>query len=413
VSALFALAAQAEDQPGVAQSADISSAARVLLQAAEKGDATAQNDLGVAYEAGNGVPKNIGKAIKWFRKSAEQGNAVAQYNLAAKYSNGEGVAQDPKESLKWFRLAAAQGYGRALYNIAVAYINGQAVARNYVLAAAYFDLAAGTLAPEDAPKAVANRDRIVANLTSAQVKQMHDMVQGCQSSHYKQCPGLTDTPADHDAGATLVVGMPGTMSTGSAFFVNGDGYLVTDAHVVSTCKTVSAPGIGSLERVAVDSQTDLAILKASAKSTNFARLRDSANRPGEAVVAVGFPYSSALRSGATVTTGVIAALSGLHDDLRFMQMTAPVQHGNSGGPLLGPAGTLVGVVDAALIPNDLTKMTNDIPQNINFAVAVSTLRAFLEANHVVYDKGHGDSGKSVPDIAEDAMKYTILIECAA
>ncbi|TAL01515.1 MAG: trypsin-like serine protease [Rhodospirillaceae bacterium] len=412
---LFPASVYADENRGAAQKADLPPAMRLLMPLAAQGNATAQNDLGVMYDTGNGVPQDYAEAVKWFRKSAEQGNPVAQYNLGAKYGNGQGIAQDPKESLKWFRLAAAQGYGRGFYNIAAAFINGEVVPRDYVIAAMYFDLAAGVLSADDAAKAVANRDRILANLTPAQVQQEHDMAQKCRASQFKQCEGLADTGAADrapSAGAPLQAGMPGTMSTGSAFFINGDGYLVTAAHVVSTCKTVQSPKAGILQRVAVDSQTDLAVLKAADKSPIFGRLKDgAAGRPGDPVVTVGFPYSSALRSGATVTTGVIAALTGLHDDSRFMQITAPVQHGNSGGPLLGPGGTVIGVVDAALIPNELTKMTSDIPQNINFATSVGTLREFLDAHRITYEAAPGDGPKGAADVAEGGMKYTIAVEC--
>jgi len=414
-SLIYVTTVVADNHPAAAQSADIPPAVRVLLLRANQGDATAQNDLGVTYDTGNGVPQNYTEAVKWFRMSAARGNPVAQYNLGAKYENGQGVAQDLKEALKWFRLAAAQGYGRGFFNIATAYINGQVVPRDYVIAAMHFDLAAGALTADDAAKAAANRDRILANLTPAQVEQEHDLMQSCRASQFKHCEGLADIGAatpDPSAGAPPQAGMPGTMSTGSAFFINGDGYLVTAAHVVSSCKAVRLPKAGLLQRIAVDSQTDLAVLKATDKSPNFGRLKNgTAGRPGDSVVTVGFPYSSALRIGATVTTGVIAALTGLHDDARFMQITAPVQHGNSGGPLLGPGGAVIGVVDAALIPNELTKMAGDIPQNINFATGVEALRGFLDAHRVAYETSPGNGPKSAADIAEDAIKYTVAVEC--
>jgi S1-C subfamily serine protease len=114
-----------------------------------------------------------------------------------------------------------------------------------------------------------------------------------------------------------------------------------------------------------------------------------------------------------VTTGVLAALSGINDDTHILQITAPVQHGNSGGPLFGASGAVIGVVTGAVIPNDLTRATNDMPQNINFAIVAGAARNFLEANHVTYEKSTDRTERKVPDIAEDAMKYTVLVECAS
>jgi S1-C subfamily serine protease len=374
----------------------------------ETGDAGAENDLGVLYDSGNGVARDAAEAVKWFRKAAEQGHAVAQYNLGAKYATGEGVPQDAAEALKWYRAAAAQGYGRAQYNVGIAYANGQAVPRDYVMAAVYFGLAAEAMTGDAAEKAKANHDRIVTNLAADQVARVNDIARTCRDSHFKTC-GASDAAKASDA---LKAGMPGTLSTGSAFYVNGDGYLVTNAHVVGTCKVVRSPSIGMLQRISIDNADDLALLKAPVKAQAFARMHVAKPiRPGDTVLAVGYPYSSALRTGSTVTSGIVAALSGLHDDARYLQMTAPVQHGNSGGPLLGPTGALVGVVDAALVPNDITRMTNDIPQNVNFAVSSATLRAFLESNRVAYETSNGEAARSLADIAEEAMKYTLPIEC--
>ena len=77
---------------------------------AERGDAEAQNRLGLCYDNGtNGVQENNVEAVKWFRKAAEQGHAAAQYNLGMCYESGEGVAQAKAAAVKWYRKAAEQG----------------------------------------------------------------------------------------------------------------------------------------------------------------------------------------------------------------------------------------------------------------------------------------------------------------
>ena len=73
---------------------------------AEKGDATAQSNLGFCYANGQGVEKDYAEAVKWFRKAAEQNNAVAQANLGVCYYNGQGVEKDYAEAYAWFNLAS-------------------------------------------------------------------------------------------------------------------------------------------------------------------------------------------------------------------------------------------------------------------------------------------------------------------
>lgn len=78
-------------------------------EAAELGDATAQQYVGVLYFNGQGVQQDYIEALKWIRKSADQGNAVAQRTLASIYLVGQGVKQDDGEAAKWYGKAAARG----------------------------------------------------------------------------------------------------------------------------------------------------------------------------------------------------------------------------------------------------------------------------------------------------------------
>ena len=77
-----------------------------LRKAAEQGLASAQNNLGVAYDNGEGVAKDLVEAVKWYGKAAEQGNAKAQFNLGVAYYKGEGVAKNLVEGYAWNHLAA-------------------------------------------------------------------------------------------------------------------------------------------------------------------------------------------------------------------------------------------------------------------------------------------------------------------
>ena len=79
---------------------------------ANGGDYIAQNNLGVIYEIGEGVPQDYKEAVKWYRKAAEQGFAKGQYNLGRSYHNGQGVPQDYKEAFKWYTKAAEQGFAK-------------------------------------------------------------------------------------------------------------------------------------------------------------------------------------------------------------------------------------------------------------------------------------------------------------
>ena len=98
-----------QDARNAIERKDYKEAYRLILPLAEKGDAEAQNNLGVMYDKGEGVPQDYKEAVKWYRLAAEQGDASSQYNLGVMYDNGQGVPQDYKEAVKWYRFAAEQG----------------------------------------------------------------------------------------------------------------------------------------------------------------------------------------------------------------------------------------------------------------------------------------------------------------
>ena len=76
---------------------------------AEQGDAIAQNDLGLMYANGEGVPQDDAEAVRWYRLAAEQGYVIAQTNLGVMYSTGQGVPEDIVLAYMWYNLAVAQG----------------------------------------------------------------------------------------------------------------------------------------------------------------------------------------------------------------------------------------------------------------------------------------------------------------
>jgi S1-C subfamily serine protease len=134
-------------------------------------------------------------------------------------------------------------------------------------------------------------------------------------------------------------------------------------------------------------------------------------KPGEAVVVVGFPLQGLLSSQASVTAGIVSRLAGPHDDAHQLQITAPVQPGNSGSPLLDASGAVAGIVVAKLNGLRIVKRTGTIPENVNFAVNAKYARALLDRNGVPYQTATDDETLSTPAIAERALKFTVLVQC--
>ena len=174
--------------------------------------------------------------------------------------------------------------------------------------------------------------------------------------------------------------------TGTGFAVGNDGLIVTNHHVVADCAEVRVRPAGQEALagavVARDPRNDLALLRAPVRLPVAAIRDDGGIRAGDSVVAVGFPLPGLLASEANVTIGSVSALAGIGNDTRFLQMTVPVQPGNSGGPLLDLQGRVVGVVVGKLDALKVANVTGDIPQNVNFAIKAGVVRSFLDASGV-------------------------------
>lgn len=228
-------------------------------------------------------------------------------------------------------------------------------------------------------------------------------------------------PAPERAARPGAAGLPPARerpaSSGTGFLVAG-GRLLTNNHVVDDCGRVvarNAAGRRVSARVdAKDERRDLALLTVPADFGPALPFRDAPPiRRGEAVVTYGFPLSGLLSSGPTLTTGDVSALAGLKDNPNNLQISAPVQPGNSGGPLLDSQANVVGVVVSKLNAARVAQLAGgDIPQNVNFAVKGTEALAFLRAQGV-QPRTAPSSGadRRAFEVGEVANASTVFLQC--
>ena len=165
--------------------------------------------------------------------------------------------------------------------------------------------------------------------------------------------------------------------------------------------------------MARDSINDLALLATEIRPSQWAKLRQSVPQ-GEDVVVYGFPLAGVLSSAGNIVTGNVTALAGLGDDSRFLQISAPVQPGNSGGPLLDRQGNVIGVVVSKLNALRVASVTGDIPQNVNFSIKASVAKGFLDAHNVKYSEdavGQQNLPLTTPEIAKRAQALVARVVC--
>jgi S1-C subfamily serine protease len=224
---------------------------------------------------------------------------------------------------------------------------------------------------------------------------------------------------DHSSAPRVTESQPRgktSSSSGTAFFV-APNVLVTNNHMVKECGQdirVRYPN-GDWRAATVsgrDDTNDLALLHTDLEGAAIASFRLQ-SQVGEPVAAYGFPYAGLLSSSGNFTTGTLAALSGVNDDSRFIQTSAPVQPENSGGPLLDMSGSVIGVVEGQLNALTMMRFAESVPQNVNFALQAPIVVNFLAS------KGHtAKSDNSVThanlepaQVAELANKFTVQVYC--
>lgn len=228
--------------------------------------------------------------------------------------------------------------------------------------------------------------------------------------------------AGKNGGKTSAEGTAGSpaKSSGTAFAVNPDGVLLTNAHVAQDCRELSVRRFDGTTLPATllagDRTNDLALIKIAAPTVEHVRLRDGAEiRQGDNVIAVGFPLPSLLSAGTetTLTTGTVSTLAGFKNDSRYLQVSAPIQPGNSGGPLFDQSGNVVGIVSASLNAVALAAQTGNIPENVNFAIKTTVARTFMDAHGVTYQLAPSDKLLSTAEIGERARKFTDFVICTS
>jgi S1-C subfamily serine protease len=196
------------------------------------------------------------------------------------------------------------------------------------------------------------------------------------------------------------------VASGTGFYVDAKGHLLTNAHVVEDCRAVGVLGesgaVAPTRPLRVDPDLDLAVLEAEAVGKPFAAFRSTGAEIGEPAYAIGFPLLGMLTS-INMTNGIVSSLTGPGGDESLVQTTAPVQPGNSGGPLVDEAGNVIGVVVAMA---DLS-----IAQNIGWAIRGDVALRFLNATGIRPTLTEPLAPVSTREVAKSVVAYTVPLLC--
>ena len=194
-------------------------------------------------------------------------------------------------------------------------------------------------------------------------------------------------------------------SSGTGFFVTNNGHMITNNHVIDTCKKVKTIYNGKeyeANILAVDKMNDLAIIKTNVRPDKIYSI--SKNDAGllEEVIVAGYPLGKKISASIKATSGTITALAGIGDNYAEFQTDAALNSGNSGGPVINDKGNVVGVA--------VSKWQEEGVESFNFGVKSSVLIIFANANGIKFEAPNYREMKK-KDLGELISKATVYIEC--
>ena len=191
-------------------------------------------------------------------------------------------------------------------------------------------------------------------------------------------------------------------SSGTAFFINKKGYLLTNNHVVEGC-TLSKISYKNKEYetklIATDKTLDLALLKAEVKPKTFLNFSNDEAKKLNKVYVAGYPLGKGLSDDLKISSGIVSSIKGFEDNSNEIQIDAPINPGNSGGPIINENGDLIAIAVAGMTE----------AQNINFGIKSSAAERFLKSNNINVDKSSYSRSKNneqLLNILEEGTVYT-------
>jgi S1-C subfamily serine protease len=421
--------ANADFTSGVRDAArgDYQSARREYFEAAMDGNEKAQNNLANLYRDGLGGTIDMEQAFYWFSKAAHAGQVNAQTSLGDMFEKGDAVARNYLTAAYWYRRAATSGFFIGQLSLAEMLEAGRGIPRDDVAALAWYTIAShATVNPanqyyvEERRQAVEAMNALAGRFSTtqrsvAQYLVIHWVVGYDLPDRRPPAPAVSVSPPQSPPRPETTKGEI-VLATGTGFIVNDRGDVVTNNHVIAGCARIRFGLNGHTlvqgALVAADVGNDIAVANFSLQQAKTASFSNTIrNRPGDDLLVFGYPLLGLLSTSGNLTRGYLTATTGLKDDARYMQISAPVQPGNSGGPVLDMDGDVIGMVTYKLDALTTMKAIGDVPQNVNFALKDSMLRLFLDRHAIPYIVSDHSASLAAAEIGERAEQFTGVVVC--
>jgi len=339
-------------------------------------DTRAMHRMGVVYEEGElGLAPNEQMALNYYLQGAELDDPVCMAFAGWMMVNGKTIRRNHEEGIRLLTEAHKSNILLAHFTLGVINLTGDGVDMDPEEAFFYANLAYLQAPNSDQFKGLVTESgkNLSSERKSRALERSRRWIAG-------ESGGAGRAPA----------GIAG--STGSGIIFSKDGLVLTNHHVVDggeTFRVVAESGVEfDAEVIASDSELDVAVLRISGSFV----AKGFPNPPplgaaepskiGQRVFTIGHPLAGTLSSEPKYTDGTISALSGMADDKNLLQISVPIQPGNSGGPLANERGEVVGLIVASINSRAMLAKRGILPQNVNFAIKWEPISEFLSSNGV-------------------------------
>lgn len=331
--------------------------------------------------------------------AAETGHALAQFMIAAMYDIGHYVKKDRKAAAEWYRKAAEQGHPDAQLRLAGMLYEGIDTPLDREAAYQWVSLAADRLHGPKQEKAIAFAKSIAALLSRTQLERAKTSIASWR-------PRIAMADGRSAAPQRL-------LRTGTGFFLNNSGTVLTNQHVAYACQRLVASygdrtAIGTLRDV--DFAADLATVQTDIKPSNFARFSgEQRPRSGISVTVVGYAIKQTKSRDALVSSGTVLNPGVALGNAAWFQTSIPIYRGQSGSPAFDPTGLVVGVA-RGVSQGQPDGVLQEAADGQAMVVGMDSISRFLGRTNTPFEKvspGH-DASATMPGGSSDSV---VLLEC--
>lgn len=229
--------------------------------------------------------------------------------------------------------------------------------------------------------------------------------------YMKMYPTTSSSERNSRSGYDYAEEQPEWSGTGFALRNN---YIVTNYHVIEGARTINVQGInGDFNKkyrasvVATDKFNDLAILKVEGVNISSIpySVKTATSEVGEDIFVLGYPLTSTMGEEIKLTTGIVSSKTGFQGDVSLYQISAPIQPGNSGGPLFDGDGNVIGIVSAKHMD----------AENVGYAIKTSYLKNLMESamSENVFPQTNSVSNYKLSEQVKSLKNYVYYITCSS